>query len=157
MTQSSLPKNVKKPHFAAHRNSRPRRILKPAKDGSLEVMELSPDIEHLKPATLERGDKKKARVRNRLVVFAGQGLGAKGLKELDIVAFNTKAEEFFVFWLSEAVAATHGEGRAIGWVLANAAFELDVSTETAKRYLAKHTAERAEFTILNGKVFLKGE
>jgi len=77
----------------------------------------------------------------------------KSLKTLDINAFNDAAEQAFVqmlvAWLQEVGQVTVKE------VLAEAAFELDVSVETAKRYLLKHTARRAKFAINAGKVVLR--
>jgi hypothetical protein len=46
-------------------------------------------------------------------------------------------------------------GVSVGWCLGNAAFELNVSTETIKRYLAKHTADAAEFRVVDGIILLR--
>jgi len=77
----------------------------------------------------------------------------KSLKMLDVNSFNEAAEAAFVqmlfAWLQEVGQVTVKE------VLAEVAFEFDVSTETAKRYLLKHTARRAEFSVSAGKVVLK--
>ena len=66
-------------------------------------------------------------------------------KLLDICSFNAGAESTFVIWLTERLGSEEFGAVTVGWLLSNAAFELDVSIETIKRYLAKHTADRAEF------------
>ncbi len=77
------------------------------------------------------------------------------LKALDLIDFNARAEQAFV----ELVAAFVQEGSQpprVREVLAEAAFELNISIETAKRYLLKHSARRAEFEVLGGVVTLRG-
>jgi hypothetical protein len=64
---------------------------------------------------------------------------------VDIVSFNAGAEAHFVLWLTAKIKASDGQAVGIGWVYSNAAFELDISIETVKRYLLKHTADLAEF------------
>jgi hypothetical protein len=79
------------------------------------------------------------------------------LKVADVCAFNIQAETAFVYWLSEKLAGSKGEGKPPAWVVQNAAYELDISLDTAKRYLIKHTADRAEFHSDGRRVTLKGE
>jgi hypothetical protein len=80
----------------------------------------------------------------------------RSLKSLDIVSFNLGAEEYFVRWLCAKLDGEEFGAVTVGWVLSNAAFELNVSTETVKRYLMKHTADRAEFKS-DGKVVVLRE
>ena len=75
------------------------------------------------------------------------------LKALDIIAFNQSAESRFV----ELVTAyLQEEGpQPVNAVIAEAAFELDISPATAKRYLLKHSARRAEFVVQEKLVRLR--
>jgi len=75
------------------------------------------------------------------------------LKALDLTEFNTRAEAEFVKLVADFIRE-EGEQR-VRAVLAEAAFELNISIETAKRYLLKHSARRAEFVINDGKVGLR--
>lgn len=74
------------------------------------------------------------------------------LKAIDVIAFNTQAERSFVGFVSELVSA---ERVSVVDVIRESAFELNVSTETAKRYLLKHTARRASFAVVDGVVVLR--
>lgn len=80
------------------------------------------------------------------------------LKSLDIVGFNMGAEGHFVQWLAAKIASEEYQAVSLGWVYSNAAFELDVSIETIKRYIGKYTADAAPFRS-DGKVitFREGE
>ena len=72
--------------------------------------------------------------------------GWRRTKDFDSITFNRGAEAAFVTF-----ALAH-EGLSVAELLREASFELDVSPETAKRYLFKHTASRAELTIVDGHV-----
>ena len=75
------------------------------------------------------------------------------LKSLDIIAFNQGAEKSFVVIVSDFLKA---EGpQPVSVVISEAAFELDISPATAKRYLVKHTARRAEFLVQDKLVRLR--
>ncbi|MBI4675705.1 MAG: hypothetical protein HY741_29030 [Chloroflexi bacterium] len=75
------------------------------------------------------------------------------LKSLDLIEFSSVAETEFV----KLITALCGDGSSpsVREATAEAAFELNISIETAKRYLLKHTARRAEFVITDGKVGLR--
>ena len=77
----------------------------------------------------------------------------QGLKQSDILAFNHEAEKSFVELISELLQ----ENGSISYreAVREAAFELNISIETAKRYLEKHSARRAEFCIDDGSVTLR--
>jgi len=76
-----------------------------------------------------------------------------GVKILDVVAFNAEVEpQAVVLWTS--ILAERGAQR-VGTLCVEAAFRFDVSTETAKRWLLKHSAESAEFVIQRGVVSLR--
>ncbi len=77
------------------------------------------------------------------------------LKTLDLTEFNTRAEAEFVLLVSEFIRERESNLPRVREVLAEAAFELNISIETAKRYLLKHTARRAEFQVIDGKVGLR--
>jgi len=74
---------------------------------------------------------------------------ALSLKTVDVVAFNRAAEMRFVEIARRLVpcAASH--------LVRETAYMLDVSIETTKRYLIKHTAAAAEFEVVRGVVLLK--
>jgi hypothetical protein len=77
------------------------------------------------------------------------------LKSLDLTEFNARAEEEFVKLVGQFVIERGSNLPRVREVLAEAAFELNISVETAKRYLLKHTASRAEFAILDGRVAVR--
>lgn len=75
------------------------------------------------------------------------------LKAIDLLEFNGRAEQEFVKITKEYIEQEGSQ--SVRAILAEAAFELNISIETAKRYLLKHTARRAEFKIEAGKVELR--
>ena len=75
------------------------------------------------------------------------------LKSLDIITFNQNAEKSFVELVSTFLQE---EGpQPVNTVISEASFELDISPATAKRYLQKHTARRAEFIVQEKLVRLR--
>ncbi len=78
----------------------------------------------------------------------------KGLKSLDSTAFNAQAELAFIEIVRVMIEVRDGNGVAIGAVYQEAAYRLDISPETAKRYLFKHSAETAEFLVFSKLVML---
>lgn len=75
------------------------------------------------------------------------------IKVLDVVAFNAEVEpQAVALWCS--MLKERGSQR-VGAMCVEAAFRFDVSTETAKRWLLKHSAESAEFVIQRGVVSLR--
>ena len=136
--ENSQPNSIEpEKHFTASpgmRTPSPSGLLSPG----LSSAGSPPETAQAKPGTKKPGD-------------ADQSL--KHLKTFDLVAFNKNAEQIFceliVGWLQE-------EGdQPVSAVLAEGAFELDVSTETVKRYLLKHSARRAEFRVQDGMVSLR--
>lgn len=73
----------------------------------------------------------------------------RNLKEFDKTAFNGLAEERFLEVVHELIRAEGGEVSR-NLILRECAFELDVSTETIKRYLLKHTARKASLAETDG-------
>jgi hypothetical protein len=71
------------------------------------------------------------------------------LKTLDVIAFNLSAERRFVLLASRLVPCT------TQYLVRETAFALDISTETAKRYLIKHSADNAEFEIKRNVVLAR--
>ena len=70
------------------------------------------------------------------------------LKASDLTAFNSSAEASFRSLICKLIAM---EGPLSPRdVLSEAAFELNISTETVKCYLLKHTARRAHFSYTDG-------
>ena len=76
----------------------------------------------------------------------------KNLKDFDRVAFNSLAEERFLDFVHDLIRSEGGEVTKT-LILKESSFELDISTETVKRYLLKHTARRATlFETDEGKI-----
>jgi hypothetical protein len=73
------------------------------------------------------------------------------LKQLDIVAFNQSAEAYFQTVLKELILADGGRTSYLGAVQ-EIAYRLNVSPETAKRYILKHTARSAPFEVSDGLI-----
>jgi hypothetical protein len=77
------------------------------------------------------------------------------LKHVDILAFSAAAERAFVGML-DALCGKMPEGVPVVGLRAEAAFRLNISTETAKRYIEKWCyAFSAPFVIRDGLVFRK--
>ena len=74
------------------------------------------------------------------------------LKFLDPVGFNFQAERRFLILVGNLCSSGP---QPVNTILQEAAFELNVSTETARRYLVKHTASRATLEIDDGMVSVK--
>lgn len=142
---SAIKRSVRNPHFRAQRNSNLKRVLMPRRDGTLEVFEAKPDGAHLVPVISSQAKQVKKRGTGKGVVRAQGKFDEAALKLTDVVAFNMKAESFFVHWLGEAIRGTGYKGKSISWVFPNAAMDLGISIATAKRYFAKHTADHGEF------------
>jgi len=73
------------------------------------------------------------------------------LKATDLVEFNRIAECEFVSLTLRLLAASGG-GMRVRQVCIEAAARLDISIETSKRYLLKHSASISEFNIEKGWV-----
>jgi len=71
------------------------------------------------------------------------------LKTLDVIAFNLSAERRFITLASRLVPCT------VQCLVRETAFALNISVETAKRYLLKHSASKAEFEIKQGVVLAR--
>ncbi len=71
------------------------------------------------------------------------------LKSVDVCAFNAGAEIAFVARSRELIRAAGG-AIACSVVAQELAFDLDVSVETVKRYIVKHSASRGEFCSERG-------
>lgn len=77
------------------------------------------------------------------------------LKVVDILGFNAAAEKAFVSMLS-ALCEKMPDGVPVIGLRAEAAFRLNISTETAKRYIEKWCyAFSAPFQVRDGFVFRK--
>ncbi|MGI9106708.1 MAG: hypothetical protein ACR2G4_10725 [Pyrinomonadaceae bacterium] len=74
------------------------------------------------------------------------------LKQLDKTAFNACAEELFL----DLICSLLDEGElSVREAIVEGAFELNISPETSKRYISKHSARRARFSLVGGKVQCK--
>lgn len=74
------------------------------------------------------------------------------LKVMDIVAFNSAAEQAFIELLTEMCDAAGPAGVSVRAARAECAFRLGVSTETIKRYIEKWTAPSAPFAVVDGVI-----
>jgi len=79
------------------------------------------------------------------------------LKEIDAVAFNGHAERAFIDMLRRDLTKMSGRGILVGDVHAEGAYRLNVSTETVKRYLLKHSCRFGPFCVKDGRVFMRGD
>lgn len=71
----------------------------------------------------------------------------QSVKQIDLAAFSDEAESMFL----ELCAA--GSGLTVREILSATAYHIGLSTETAKRYLQKHSAIGAELELREGKVY----
>ena len=76
------------------------------------------------------------------------------LKKLDLIEFNQSAEGYFCTLLKQMILA---DGGRTGYLQAvqEIAYRLDISTETAKRYVLKYTARSAPFEVRDGLITLR--
>jgi hypothetical protein len=74
---------------------------------------------------------------------------ALSLKAIDVIAFNASAERKFVELARRLCPCP------VSYLVREAAYMLDVSIETTKRYLLKHSASNAEFVVMRGVVMLR--
>ncbi len=75
------------------------------------------------------------------------------LKQFDLISFNSEAERQFCLLVVKLLEG--GEQVTPNCVIQEAAYELNISVVTAKRYLIKHTARRAMFNVVDGLVILR--
>lgn len=77
------------------------------------------------------------------------------LKHLDLITFNTTAEQAFVVMLTH-LCDRMPDGVPILGARAEAAYRLGISTETVKRYIEKYCyAFSAPFTVRDGFIYRK--
>ena len=85
------------------------------------------------------------------------GPDLRSLKAIDLVGFNSVAEAQFVELLS-AMCEQMPQGVPVRVARAEVAFQLGVSTETAKRYIEKFCyALSAPFQVVDGNILRKDE
>jgi predicted transcriptional regulator YheO len=70
-------------------------------------------------------------------------------KQFDVVSFNAGSEQRFLELVCQLLDAGELTARE---AVTEASYELDISPETSKRYLQKHSARRARFDIADGHV-----
>jgi hypothetical protein len=140
---SALPKNVGIPHRRAIRNY----VAKLNLEESMTDKENNVSQEQLSRSKKTKTNKTVG-MRRAPVEKPGQGL-----KQSDIVAFNHSAEGAFVTLITGLL--TDDGKLSYREAIREAAYELGVSIETAKRYLEKHSARRAEFCCEDGSVKLR--
>ena len=67
------------------------------------------------------------------------------LKHTNMVLFHDLADRKFVELVRSLIERNGGNGIQVWDIYRETAYELGISTETAKRYLIAHSARRAEF------------
>lgn len=90
---------------------------------------------------------------NKELVEEGEDL--ETLKLIDIIAYNQANERRFAALLDSMLEKAPGV--PVRHVIAEAAYRLGVSIETAKRYLTKYTAPSAPYVVQGGQVVRKGK
>jgi len=75
----------------------------------------------------------------------------QSIKMIDVAGFSVECEQMFL------ELARAGSGLSVREIIAAAAFHLDISPETAKRYVQKHSAIGAELALVGGKAVWNGE
>ena len=84
----------------------------------------------------------------------GDRRGFKNQKHVDLMAFNASAEDQFVEDLRKLIEESGRPAIAISKVYQECSYNLNVSPQTVKRYLVKHSASRAEFRVFGKDVML---
>ena len=84
----------------------------------------------------------------------GGASGFKNQKHVDLMSFNAGAEVQFVEIVRRLIEKGGRNTVPISKVYQEAAYELNVSPQTAKRYLIKHSADRAELRVFGKDVLL---
>jgi hypothetical protein len=137
---SALPRNVGIPHRAAHRNVNAKKNLQ---ESSLD------------PAWALAHKPKTTRPRTQTAQLPDKKLPGQNLKQTDLVEFNQAAEKSAIHYLAEHIQRKGAP--SFNTACALIALELDISTETAKRYLRKYSVDhpKAPFAIENGFVTLR--
>ncbi len=111
-----------------------------------------------KPTTVsevrQRARRKQTKTNRRLKKRQPVSKDFKSLKTMDPTAFNGQAEQRFVELVRQMIERNGSKPVAIAKVYQDGAYALDVSVETVKRYLFKHSAERAELRVFGKAVML---
>jgi hypothetical protein len=115
---------------------------------------------HRKPETPRqvkaRVKKKQAVVNEALKKQSDQVSGKRyqNLKHMDPTLFNSAAEMKFIELVRGMIEENQGNPVNIAEIYRETSYELNVSTETVKRYLFKHSARRAELRVFGKAVML---
>jgi|GEM_PF-4178295 len=83
-----------------------------------------------------------------------EGNDFKNQKHVDIMSFNAGAEASFVELVRKILEEDGRTTVSISEVVREAAYELNVSTMTVKRYLTKFSARRAPLRVFGDAVML---
>lgn len=113
--------------------------------------------EVLLPHEVKRRAKKKQENTNDKLKAKAQAAGKsnfKNQKHVDLMAFNASAEDQFVEIVRKLIEDSGRTTIPIGTVYQEGAYELNVSPQTVKRYLIKHSAKRAALRVFGKDVML---
>jgi len=108
---------------------------------------------------IKRNAKAKQKQTNRRLKRRAQASGKrdfKNQKHVDILAFNVGAETHFIELVRLMIEKNEGKAISVARVIQKASFKLNVSQQTAKRYLLKHSDDEAELTVFGDLVLLNG-
>jgi hypothetical protein len=142
---SDLPESIGRPHRAAHRN------YDKSQGSGKDAM--NQKVTSVQPGKQSRKSKPKADVVEQQ---AGDHERMQGLKQVDPVEFNQQAEPAAVDYLADYVRRKGPP--SFNTACSLIALEAGVSTETAKRWLRKHSVDhpRARFEIgPDSRVYLR--
>lgn len=86
--------------------------------------------------------------------MAGADKSFKNQKHVDLMAFNASAEDRFIEKVRLMIEKSGRTVIPIAKVYQECSYDLNVSPQTIKRYLVKHSAERAELRVFGKDVML---
>ena len=107
------------------------------------------------PHEMKRRVKKNVSKVNAKLKAMGGASGFKNQKHVDLMSFNAGAESQFIELVRVLIEKSPGGVVVpISKVYQEAAYRLNVSTQTAKRYLIKYSADLAPFRVFGKDVML---
>jgi len=122
--------------------------------GELEGRNI-PETIDLPHEVKRKAKKKQADTNDRLKEKAkGADKSFKNQKHVDLMAFNASAEERFVEKVRLMIEKSNRTTIPISQVYQECSYDLNVSPQTVKRYLVKHSASRAELRVFGKDVML---
>lgn len=110
---------------------------------------------HIAPAQNPPAQNPPAQANTDMAAIMDDGGHRATLKQTDIVAFNQTSEQAFLR-LAWMLIDEEGGSVKLSVLLQEAAFELNLSEKTIRRYVFKHTARRASLAVhADGSLYRK--